>query len=44
MLKLFLTHLEGYKKVAARSPVVMFLETICQLLLPLVMWPSPAET
>ncbi len=37
MLKLFLTHLEGYKKVAARSPVVMFLETICQLLLPLVM-------
>jgi len=37
LFKLFLTHLEGYKKVAARSPVVMFLEAVCQLLLPLVM-------
>ncbi len=37
MLKLFLTHLEGYKKIAVRSPIVMVLETVCQLLLPLVM-------
>ncbi len=37
MLKLFLTHLEGYKRVAVRSPIVMVLETVCQLLLPLVM-------
>jgi len=37
LFKLFLTHMEGYKKVAARSPVVMFLEAVCQLLLPLIM-------
>ena len=37
MLNLFTTHLEGYKKIALRSPFVMVLEAICQLLLPLVM-------
>ena len=37
MLKLILTHLEGYKRVAIRSPFVMVLEAVCQLLLPLVM-------
>ena len=37
MIKLFLKHLEGYKRVAVRSPIVMVLETVCQLWLPLVM-------
>ena len=37
MLHLFMTHLEGYKKIALRSPFVMVLEAVCQLLLPLVM-------
>ena len=37
MLHLFATHLEGYKKIAVRSPFVMVLEATCQLLLPLVM-------
>lgn len=37
MLSLFLTHLQGYKKEAAKAPVLMVLEVICELLLPLVM-------
>ncbi|MCI9556584.1 MAG: ABC transporter ATP-binding protein [Lawsonibacter sp.] len=37
MLSLFLTHLEGYKKDAIKSPVLIVLEVICELLLPLVM-------
>ena len=37
MLSLFLTHLEGYKKEAVKSPVLIILEVICELLLPLVM-------
>ena len=37
MLSLFLTHLEGYKKEALTSPVLIVLEVICELLLPLVM-------
>ncbi len=37
MLALFLTHLEGYKKDAVKSPVFIVLEVICELLLPLVM-------
>ena len=37
MLSLFLTHLEGYKKDTIKSPVLIVLEVICELLLPLVM-------
>ena len=37
MLSLFLTHLEGYKKEAVRSPIFILLEVVCELLLPLVM-------
>jgi len=37
LLSLFLTHLEGYKKDAIKSPVLIVLEVICELLLPLVM-------
>ena len=37
MLSLFLTHLEGYKKDAIKSPILITLEVICELLLPLVM-------
>ena len=37
LLSLFLTHLEGYKKVAIRSPILISLEVIFELLLPLVM-------
>ena len=37
MLSLFLTHLEGYKKDAVKSPILIILEVICELLLPLVM-------
>ena len=37
MLSLFLTHLEGYKKDAVKSPIFIVLEVICELLLPLVM-------
>jgi len=37
MLSLFLTHLEGYKKDAVKSPVFIILEVICELLMPLVM-------
>ena len=37
MFSLFMTHLEGYKKEAFRSPVFIILEVICELLLPLAM-------
>jgi len=37
LLSLFLTHLEGYKKQALLSPILIILEVICELLLPLVM-------
>jgi len=37
LLSLFLTHLEGYKKQAVLSPVLIVLEAVCELLLPLVM-------
>jgi len=37
LLQIFLTHLQGYKKVAVRAPILMVLEVICELLLPLVM-------
>ena len=37
MFSLFMTHLEGYKKEALRSPVFIILEVICELLLPLSM-------
>ena len=37
MLSLFLTHLQGYKKEAAKAPVLIVLEVICELLLPLIM-------
>ena len=37
MLSLFLTHLEGYKKQALLSPILIILEVICELLLPLDM-------
>ena len=37
MLSLFLTHLQGYKRDAAKAPVLIVLEVICELLLPLVM-------
>ena len=37
MLSLFLTHLQGYKKEAVKSPIFITLEVICELILPLVM-------
>lgn len=37
MLSLFLTHLEGYRKEAVKSPIFITLEVICELILPLVM-------
>ena len=37
MLQLFLTHLEGYKRDAVKSPILILLEVVCELLLPLVM-------
>ena len=37
MFSLFMTHLEGYKKEALRSPIFIVLEVICELLLPLAM-------
>ena len=37
MLSLFLTHLQGYRKQAILSPILIILEVICELLLPLVM-------
>ena len=37
MLQLFMTHLEGLKKDAIKSPIFILLEVILELLLPLVM-------
>ncbi len=37
MLSLFLTHLQGFKRQAAKAPLLMIFEVICELLLPLVM-------
>ena len=37
MLSLFLTHLQGYKRDAIKSPILIVLEVICELILPLVM-------
>ena len=37
MLQLFLTHLQGYKRQAVKTPILIVLEVICELLLPLVM-------
>ncbi len=37
MLSLFLTHLQGYKRDAIKSPIFITLEVICELILPLVM-------
>ena len=37
MLSLFLTHLEGYRKEAVKSPIFITLEVICELILPLIM-------
>ncbi len=37
MLQIFLTHLQGYQKEAVKSPVMMVLEVICEMILPLVM-------
>ena len=37
MLSLFMTHLQGFKKQAAKAPLLMVFEVICELLLPLVM-------
>ena len=37
MLSLFLTHLEGYKKDAIKSPILIILEGVWERLLRLVM-------
>ncbi len=37
MLSLFITHLQGYKRDAIKSPIFITLEVICEFLLPLVM-------
>ena len=37
LLQLFLTHLQGYKRQAVWSPILIVVEVICELLLPLVM-------
>ncbi len=37
MLSLFLTHLKGLKKDAVKSPILILLEVVLELLLPLVM-------
>ena len=37
MLQLFMTHLEGLKKDAIKSPILILLEVILELILPLVM-------
>ena len=37
MLQLFMTHLEGLKKDAVKSPVFILLEVVLELILPLVM-------
>ena len=36
LLQLFLTHLQGYKRQAVWSPILIVVEVICELLLPLV--------
>ena len=33
MLSLFLTHLQGFKRQAAKAPLLMVFEVICELLL-----------
>ncbi len=33
MLQLFLTHLQGYKRQAVWSPILIVVEVICELLL-----------
>ena len=37
MLQLFMTHLEGLKKDAIKSPILILLEVVLELMLPLVM-------
>ena len=37
MLQLFMTHLEGLKKDAIKSPILILLEVVLELILPLVM-------
>ena len=37
MLQLFMTHLQGLKKDAVKSPILILLEVVLELLLPLVM-------
>ena len=37
MLQLFMTHLEGFKKDAIKSPILILLEVVLELILPLVM-------
>ncbi len=37
MLQLFMTHLEGYKRDAIKSPILILMEVVFELLLPLVM-------
>lgn len=37
MLQLFMTHLEGYKRDAIKSPILILMEVFFELLLPLVM-------
>ena len=37
MLSLFLTHLEGLKKDAIKSPILILMEVVFELLLPLIM-------
>lgn len=37
MLQLIMTHLDGYKKVAIRSPLLIIIEVLCELSLPLLM-------
>lgn len=37
MFQLFMTHLEGYKKDAVKSPILILLEVAFELILPLVM-------
>ena len=41
-----LTHLQGYKRQAVWSPILIVVEVICELLLPLVMaesWIRPSQ-
>ena len=37
MFQLFMTHLEGYKRDAVKSPIFILIEVALELLLPLVM-------